>query len=415
MFTPEPQKILIVDDSKTNIQALGEALNEYNCIAATTGENALRIAMGNKKPDLILLDIIMKGMNGYEVCKILKQDNTTNDIPVIFITAQTDPESLVKGFNVGAVDFITKPFHIDELKVRVSTQLKYKKSLDNNSLYLKSIEDIYDTITNSIYYAQKIQQATLPHSNYLDKVLDEHFVFYRPRDIVSGDFYQVNKIENKILIIAADCTGHGVPGALMSMMSMAFINEIINLEKKYQPHEILNQLRKNIISTFNSNSDENEAISEGLDASIVLIDPQNDTMKFAGANLPIYLVRNMELIEFKGDRMPVGRYPSQNPFRYYDINLKENDCIYLFSDGYADQFGGAKNRKMMLKKFKQTITSNNFYHMKEQKKLLIKYFTEWMGHNEQLDDVLLMGYRYKPTGSHKRHEHQQYNHKSEPT
>ncbi|TLX75363.1 response regulator [Labilibacter sediminis] len=392
MFTPDPQKILIVDDSKTNIQTLGEALKEYNCIAATTGENALRIAKGTKKPDLILLDIVMKGMDGYEVCKILKEDSSTSEIPVIFITSKSDPESLVKGFGVGAVDFIAKPFHFDELRVRVSTQLKYKKSLDNNSLYLKSIEEIYDTITDSIYYAQKIQQATLPHDRYLNQVLKEYFVFYKPRDIVSGDFYFVNKIGNKLLLIAADCTGHGVPGALMSMMSMAFINEIINLENKYEPHEILNQLRTNITSAFNS--DGNEDISDGLDASIVLIDPNNDCMDFAGANRPIYLVRNHELIEFKGDRMPVGLYPSQKPFTKQRIKLSEGDCIYMFSDGFADQFGGADNRKMMLGNFKQALSSNSFFHMKEQKKLLSEYFYEWMGHNEQLDDVLLLGYRY---------------------
>lgn len=241
MFTPDPQTILIVDDSMANILALRDALNEYKCIAATSGHQALRFIHTQKQPDLILLDIIMDGMDGYEVCESLKSDAQTSEIPVIFLTAQSDPENLVKGFKVGAADFISKPFNIEELKARVANQLKFKKSLDNNTIYLKSIEEIYDTITDSMYYAQKIQHATLPHAAYLKRVLNEYFIFYKPRDIVSGDFYLVHQVENKKLLIAADCTGHGVPGALMSMMCMALINEIVNVGKIYKPNEILNK------------------------------------------------------------------------------------------------------------------------------------------------------------------------------
>ncbi len=393
MFTPAPQKILIVDDSMTNILVLKDALKEYECIAATSGNNALFLAKEEKQPDLILLDIVMKGMDGYEVCQKLKQDPVTKEIPVIFLTAQNKPESLVKGFDVGGVDYIIKPFNIDELRVRVSTQLKYKKSLENNALYLKSIEDIYDTITDSMYYAQKIQHATLPHKPYLDRLLDEYFIIYKPRDIVSGDFYLVHCIDNKLLIVVADCTGHGVPGALMSMMSMALINEIINIEKRYRPNKILEKLRSIIINTFNQNGD--TEISDGLDASIILVDPENNTMEYAGANLPVYLVRNGELIDLKGDRMPVGIYPSQAPFVNHKINLQNDDSIYMFSDGYADQFGGEANRKIMLGTFKKVILDNSGYNMREQKERLDSFFVEWKGYNEQVDDVLLLGYRYK--------------------
>ena len=392
MFTPEPQKILIVDDAISNILVLKEALNDFNCIAATTGDQALLLAKNDKQPDLILLDIVMQGMDGYEVCKKLKADAYTKDIPVIFLTAQNDPESLVKGFDVGAVDFIGKPFHEEELKVRVNNQLKFKKSMENNVLYLKSIEEIYDTITDSMYYAQKIQKATLPLKTYLDRVLGEYFVFYKPRDIVSGDFYLVHEIEGKILVVVADCTGHGVPGALMSMMSMALINEIVNVEKKYIPCDILDKLRTVIIDTFNSEG--NGEISDGLDASVVLIDPTKHEMRYSGANSSLYLVRNEELIEFKGDRMPVGVYPTQEPFSCCSINLQEGDNIYLFSDGYADQFGGAANRKLMLGHFKKLIVSLTTLPMNEQKAGLTKHFSDWMGYNEQVDDVLVMGYRY---------------------
>jgi CheY-like chemotaxis protein len=232
MFTPAPQKILIVDDSVASIKVLKENLKEYDCLTANDGKTALEIATGQDEPDLILLDVIMENMDGFEVCSKLKSDFKTREIPVIFITAQKEPEYLVKGFEAGAVDFITKPFNIDELKIRVSTQLKFKKMKDDSARYLKSIEEIYDTVIDGMYYAQRIQNATLPHNQYLDSILDEYFVLYRPRDIVSGDFYMVNQINGKLLLVAADCTGHGVPGALMSMMSMAFIKEIINIHLK---------------------------------------------------------------------------------------------------------------------------------------------------------------------------------------
>ncbi len=393
MFTPDPQKILIVDDSKASIQAVGDVLKEYTCMAATTGENALRIANGPKKPDLVLLDVVMDGMDGYEVCKALKKNTETKDIPVIFMSAIDDPDVMEKVFDVGASDFIRKPYLDTELRVRVSNQLRYKKTLDNNAMYLKSIEDIYDTITDSMYYAQKIQQATLPHNSYLEKVMDEYFVIYKPRDIVSGDFYLVHEIEDKLLLVAADCTGHGVPGALMSMMSMALINEMINIEHVYHPEKILNQLRKLIVNTFR-NYEEDE-ISDGLDAAIVLIDSQEDKMYFAGANSPLYIIRRGELIEFKGDRMPVGIYPSQTPFKSTVIHLEPEDCIYLFSDGYADQFGGEANTKLKTVNFKKLLAKYGSYHMHHQKEALNNYFIDWMGYNEQVDDVLLIGYRYK--------------------
>ncbi|SMO67086.1 Stage II sporulation protein E (SpoIIE) [Saccharicrinis carchari] len=393
MFTPEPQKILIVDDSASNIKVLQKVLDQYKCIVATSGANALLLAKAEKQPDLILLEVVMDNMNGYDVCEELKQDQLTKDIPVIFLTDQNQPETLVKGFKVGASDFINKPFHEDVLRARVANQLKYKKIADNNLLYLKSIEAIYDTITDSMYYAQRIQEATLPHKSYLDKVLGEHFLFYKPRDIVSGDFYLVHQIAHKILLVVADCTGHGVPGALMSMMSMALINEIINIEKTNRPNLILDQLRTLIIKTFSN--DGNNIVSDGLDAAIVLIDPETDSMEYAGANLPIYLIRNNELIEFKGNRMPVGIYPSQAPFSNHKIKLRPGDLMYFFTDGYPDQFGGEANRKMMLGHFKALLLKQHNLSMKEQKKLLSDYFNDWMGHNEQIDDVLLMGYRYK--------------------
>ncbi len=387
-----PPKILIIDDSKANILMLGEALSQYNCVAATNGENGLRIAKGIKKPDLILLDVVMPGMDGYEVCRQLQADDDTKQIPIIFLSAATDSASLVKGFGLGAVDFITKPFNEEELNVRVKTQIKLKQFQDDKERYLKSIEDIYDTITDSIYYAQRIQQASLPSNEYLEETLGvDHFVIYKPRDIVSGDFYVAHKIGHKTIIVAADCTGHGVPGALMSMMGMVFFREAIRMERICQPARLLMWVRDSIVHNFSKNNDID--LQDGMDASVICIDHEKNVMEFAGANLSIFIIRNGELIEYKGDRMPVGVYPIMSDFTNHKINMAKGDLVYLFSDGYADQFGGGSNKKMMLKHFKNILIEQHRFNMQRQKELIERRFDDWRGFIDQVDDVLVIGYK----------------------
>lgn len=388
-----PQKILIIDDSKSNILMLGEALSDYKCVAATKGENGIRIAKGLKKPDLILLDIVLPGIDGYEVCRILKEDKETKNIPIIFLSAATDSNSLVKGFRLGAVDFITKPFNFEELRIRVSTQLRLKKSLDDNTRYLKSIEEIYSTITDSIFYAQRIQEASLPSKSHLEETLGEDFfIVYKPRDIVSGDFYITHHTEDKTIIVAADCTGHGVPGALMSMLGMVFFREAIRFENITTPSLILEKVRNAIINTL-ANNEEND-VQDGMDASVVCINHKENTMEFAGANLPIYIIRKSELIEYKGDRIPVGSYPQIRPYSNHLINLTDHDLVYLFSDGYADQFGGSYNKKLMSKRFKEILMENHNLKMERQKCKLEEEFNKWRGLFDQIDDVLVIGYKY---------------------
>lgn len=389
-----PPKILLIDDSKANILMLGEALNEYTCVAATNGENGIRIAKGPKKPDLILLDIIMPGIDGYEVCKQLKADKSTQNIPIIFLSAATTSNSLVKGFRLGAVDFITKPFNFEELQIRVSTQLRLKKSLDDNTRYLKSIEDIYATITDSIQYAQRIQRASLPSKAHLVETLgQDYFVSYKPRDIVSGDFYVTHHSNNRTIIVAADSTGHGVPGALMSMLGMVFFREAIRYEKITQPSLILDKVRKAVINTISNNSEGD--LQDGMDASVICINHDNNTLEYAGANLPIYIIHQGELIEFKGDRMPVGSYLKMEPFTNHTINITNDDLIYLFSDGYADQFGGDHNKKLLRKRFKEILLQNHNLVMPRQQFKLEETFRKWQGIYNQIDDVLVIGYKYK--------------------
>jgi ligand-binding sensor domain-containing protein/serine phosphatase RsbU (regulator of sigma subunit) len=250
-------------------------------------------------------------------------------------------------------------------------------------------------ITDSIQYAKRIQQAVLPGKRTLEKNLPEHFILFKPRDIVSGDFYYVEKKEEQIVVCAADCTGHGVPGAFMSLLGLTFLNEIVNHEGVLKASEILNRLRRNIIRSM-SHKDEEDQAKDGMDLSLVVIDRQLDMLEFAGAYNPLLLVRRGELIEYKGDKMPVGMHVIQDKaFTNHKIQLQENDMIYLYSDGYPDQFGGEKGGKYKARPFKNFLIRISEEPLSMQAVMLEKELKEWMGKEAQVDDILIIGIRYK--------------------
>lgn len=387
----EKQKVLIVDDSADNIKIISNALSNHKRIAAMNGEKALELAR-EQKPDLILLDIVMPGMDGFEVCQRLKSDSETNEIPVIFITANTDTKSIVKGFDVGGIDYVTKPINIQELEARVKTQLSLKKLNDENTAFLKKISYQNEQITHSINYAQRIQNASLPAVEQLEALLPEHFIFYKPKDIVSGDFYWVEKEKDKIIVVAADCTGHGVPGAFLSMYGIAFLNEIIGKENILEPDEILNHLRETAIKALNNGRE--KEIFDGMDIAILSIHEDMTSLKYAGAYNPLWLIRNNELIEYKADRMPVGMHDKMAiPFTCQEVELKKGDCLYVFSDGYVDQFGGSERSKFLSKRFKNLLLEHANKPMEYQKEVLEKTHQEWKGQIDQIDDIVVVGIR----------------------
>ncbi len=245
-------------------------------------------------------------------------------------------------------------------------------------------------ITDSIQYAYKIQTAVIPDDGYMSSLLKDYFVLYKPRDIVSGDFYWLGKQNGKLIIIAADCTGHGVPGAFMSMLGFAFINDIVNKERITSPAEILNKLRKSIIKALNQHGKDDDQ-KDGMDAAAITIDIKNNRMQFAGANNPLYIIKNNELIEKKADKMPVSIYRVMNDFTNHDIEIQQNDVFYIFSDGYADQFGGEKGKKFKYKNFRELLLSISDKPMAEQKEILNTTFEKWKQNFDQIDDVLVMG------------------------
>jgi len=249
------------------------------------------------------------------------------------------------------------------------------------------------SIMDSINYAQTIQNSLLPSAQVLKNKLPDHFVLLKPRDVVSGDYYWFSDQESHYYIAAADCTGHGVPGAFMSMLGMALMNEIVNQNPSIEPDEMLNELRLQIMETLHQRGNA-DAARDGMDMVVCSVNREEGLLQFAGANNPLYLIRNGELIEYKTDKMPVSVHDIMHPFKGHEISLKPGDQIYVFSDGYADQFGGPDRKKFKYRPFKELLVANSGKDMTEQGLLLDKAFERWMGDVEQIDDVIIIGLKF---------------------
>ncbi|MFO7843331.1 MAG: response regulator [Bacteroidales bacterium] len=263
---------------------------------------------------------------------------------------------------------------------------KIKKQHDIVQKQNKKIED-------SILYAKRIQSAVLPPNRFVQHLLSEHFIFYKPRDIVSGDFYWTKQIDEKIYIAAADCTGHGVPGALMSMLGITFLNEIVNKNPEIHANEILNELRTHIISSLRQTGSIGDT-RDGLDIALCIINHDKKLMEYAGANNALYFIRNGELSEIKANRMPIGIHRrAKESFNNHEIPLRKDDLVYIFSDGFVDQFGGKEGRKFLTGNFKRLLLENHQKPLSEQKQILEKTFQQWKGDRKQLDDILVIGFK----------------------
>ena len=266
---------------------------------------------------------------------------------------------------------------------------KAQKEISNQK---EQIEKQNDSITDSIKYAGFIQEAVLPKEDQINELIPNHFIIYMPRDIVSGDFYWLDEINNKLYIAVADCTGHGVPGAFMSMLGMSLLNEVVIRYKNKKASDILELLRDKVIFSLHQTGKMDEA-ADGMDMAFCIIDMETREMQFAGAHNPIYILRNDELIELKGDRMPLGFSLRINkPFTNVDFQLQKGDRLYVFSDGYADQFGGEHGQKLRYKVFQQLILNCYRQDFNKQKEYLLQEFYAWKGDFNQIDDILVVGF-----------------------
>jgi len=247
-------------------------------------------------------------------------------------------------------------------------------------------------ITDSIEYARRIHTALMPSLELFSDKL-EHFVLYKPLAIVSGDFYWVSSQGNRQVIISADCTGHGVPGAFMSMLGVTLLNEIVNGKHVLMPDQIIENLRQGVIRSLNQVADQ-DSIKDGMDLSVCVVDFDQGTLWYSGANNPLYLVRDSELIHYRADKMPASIHYKMQPFTLHKIKLRKGDAFYIFSDGFADQFGGPHQKKFMSVKLKETLVALSGKPMLKQGERLNEIFEEWRGNNPQVDDVTFIGVRY---------------------
>ena len=256
------------------------------------------------------------------------------------------------------------------------------------------IIEINNEIKSSIRYAENIQKAILTPKILLESLFEDYFVLYLPKDIVSGDFYWVKHVDNKTIVTVADCTGHGVPGAFMSILGVAFLNEIVNKKDVYFANEILNELREHVVTSLHQIGISGSS-QDGMDMAIVIIDETENSLQYAGANNQCWVINEKSLIELCPDKMPVGIHEKMVPFRNNIIDIQKGDFIYLFTDGIADQFGGpqseAGGKKFKLKQLKELLISISPLPLNKQKESIETVFNNWRNDIEQTDDVTIMG------------------------
>ncbi|MCP4312798.1 MAG: SpoIIE family protein phosphatase [Bacteroidetes bacterium] len=250
-----------------------------------------------------------------------------------------------------------------------------------------------EQILDSIRYAERIQSAILPPEKNFSEVLSQQFILFKPRDIVSGDYYWTAMKNGKLLIAAADCTGHGVPGAFLSVMGISSLNEIVSRRQLLKAGEILEELRTYVVRSLHQTGLQEEA-RDGIEIALCIIDLKKGIVEFAGANRPLYLVREKSVIQYKGDRMPIGIYDQElAPFTSQTIKLQKNDSVYLFSDGYVDQLGGPNRKTFRVIRFRKLLIEIQDKPMDEQKRILMEQHESWKGPVEQIDDILVVGFR----------------------
>ncbi|MFO7574550.1 MAG: SpoIIE family protein phosphatase [Bacteroidales bacterium] len=268
-----------------------------------------------------------------------------------------------------------------------------EEALKQIALQREELEYKNRNITDSIVYAKKIQEALIPSQSFFEKHFRESFILFMPRDIVSGDFYYIRESNGKTWVVLADCTGHGVPGALMSMIGLQTIDRVIQNEEHSEPSEILDLLNTEVDSIIHREEDYSHGIKDGMDIAVCCIDREKYELSFSGAFLPLYMIRGGKLTETKGDKQFIGSRMTDSSYTNHKIPMEEGDSYYLLSDGYSDQFGGAENKKFMNRRIRYFLVTIHEYPLKDQGDILEDNFNTWKGPNEQIDDVLMIGFR----------------------
>jgi len=411
--------VLVIEDDVLLRESICDVLtlNGYDTVTEPNGEKGLERAY-ELRPDLVLCDVNMPKISGLDVLKKIREDSELKHTPFVFLSALSSMDDLRSGMNLGAEDYLTKPYDNNELLSIISNHLK--KSEDLKSIKKehsrRSISDFKVKIQektkgffDSLYRARTVQNVILPSDQKMKELLPEHFNYFLPKYTISGDFYWARKINEISLVAVADCTGHGIPGALISMACSMSLNSAIDQFGLTNPAEILTKANDVFLAFMNANK--SNISQDGMDICLCSIDSNSNLIRFAGAKRPLYLMTKINqfkpinvinnyldlieeedvIYEIKGNNCSIGSeyHPFQVKEQVFEYN--KGDVIYLSSDGYVDQFGGELDKKFKSKRLKYLLLSIQDKNMSEQKQILAQEFQSWKGDKEQIDDVTILG------------------------
>jgi len=398
--------ILIVDDEIVNLKVFQHqlSLTGYQVTQAQGGQEALDLLEGGMVPDLILLDVMMPGMTGYEVCRQIRENYPPDVLPILMVTAKNQVEDLVYGMEVGANDYIPKPFAREELIARINTHLSLKKMADltrelNQNLESKVQERTHQLqeknirIMESIKYAGIIQSSILPTKADLAAHLEDHFIFWKPRDIVGGDFYWFYREGKDFLLAVADCTGHGVPGALMSMTASSVLSRIVVHISKDNPAKILGEMNRIIKSLLNQ--DEKDVFTDdGLEIGLCHFNASHKVLTYSGSRISLYYSQQGKLKRVKGDKQGLGYKRSKDKYKYtnHQIPLEGTEVFYLTTDGIIDQIGQDQKFGFGRKGLESVLQQMSSKPLEQQRQGVIQALRDHQGDQDQLDDICVMGF-----------------------
>lgn len=338
--------------------------------------------------NLFIIGLVISGFYFFRITTFYDFDfDFTYTLGLILLTINTLGVYITRYLAVARRNEYLRILEIEKLNRGLQEENEERKSIQDKLIFT------YSELTDSLRYANHLQMAMLPDPSILNKYFKEYFVFYKPCEIVSGDFYWFSAQKNKIVIAAADCTGHGIRAAFMSIVGITFLDDIVINKKITDAHEILNQLKEQVIKNLRQSGTQQTA-HDGMDIAICVIDTKNMEMQYAGAYNPLVIIRNENLIEYKGDRMPISYYFAAKPsFTNHVIPLQENDRFYLFTDGYADQFGGQKNKKYTYRRLKRELLIHSQQSMDSQRDLLMNTHLAWKESYAQTDDIVFLGFK----------------------
>lgn len=417
------RKILVIEDEKPIRDTLQDILefNGYRVTCSANGQEGLISAQANQ-PDLVICDVMMPKLNGWQTVEAFRENSELRCVPFVFLSALSSMPDLRKGMNLGADDYLTKPFEPTELLSIVAGQLTMAETRNEYQIRQgdkrvkdaireveMKVEEKNKAFFDSLERAKAVQQVILPKVQDMKKLIPEYFTFYSPKDSVSGDFYWVKNAGGITLVAVADCTGHGVPAALLTIACYHSLNAAVERFGLRSPSEILTKVNDLVLEFIGDTGE--DCAGDGMDIALCAIDHDYNLIRYAGAKRPLYTITE-NLNTFRVDEHCLKSFPGEQDKTLYEIKgsiysmgtsmdsfeikeqvfeYQEGDVIYLSSDGFVDQFGGDCDRKFNSNKLRNLLLSIQDETMVEQGQLLAQAFESWKGDGEQTDDVTLLG------------------------